>query len=335
MKHFDVESYVSSNLKRAKKGSTGQITAVCPWCEKYGSFYIDAVSGNYICFKCDEKGYHLVGVIARVEGITWREAKAFLLRRLFETRRKETIPSLAEKIADLREENEREEEKNVINLPEEFIPIYKNGRWRFPIYLKQRGIKKKTARAWGVGFCNRGRFRNRIVMPIVCPNGESFTSRDVTGKLQPKYLNPSKCFFQSHLLHGWPQVDIKRDVVLVEGPMDAIKLWQYGIQSLSLGGKVLHPKQIQLLAKCARDISITIMLDPEELTAPFALAEQLVFRFEQVYIATLPEGVDPGSSTREQAEEANDGASLYRGERGGKMLARLESLRKNLVRRYS
>lgn len=334
MKKFNVEDYAFSNLERVKKGSTGQITAVCPWCEKYGSFYIDADTGNYICFKCEEKGYHLVGVIARVEGTSWLEAKSFLLKRLFETRRKETLPSLAEKIAELREEQEEIEEENVINLPDEFIPVFKNGRWKYPIYLKQRGIKKKTAKEWGFGFCNRGRYRNRLIIPIVCPNGRSFTSRDVTGKMLPKYLNPPRCSFQSYLLHGWPQVETKGDLVLVEGPMDAVKLWQHGIQALSLGGKVLHPKQIKLLMKFSRDIALTIMLDPEEQIAPVEIAKQLVFRFEQIYIASLPNGVDPGSSTREQAHEANEDAVLYRGERGKRVKSRLSSLRKTMDEWY-
>ena len=171
-------------------------------------------------------------------------------------------------------------------------------------------------------------------MPMVCPNGQSFTTRDITGKQEPKYLNPPKCSFQSFLLYGWPQVDIKGDLVLVEGPMDAIKLWQHGIQALSLGGKVLHPKQIKLLTKFPRDISLTIMLDPEEQLAPIEVAKQLVFRFECVYIASLPAGVDPGGSTKEQAEEANDTAVLFRGERGKKLSVSLSRLKQTLDEVY-
>lgn len=333
MKKFDVEKYVFANLERVKKGSTGQLSAVCPFCEKYGSFYIDEKTGDFICFKCDERGRHLVGIVACVEKLSWLEAKKFILKRLFETRRKETLPTLAQKIRDLREVGDTEEEEKIIELPKEFIPVYKKGKWKYPLYLKERGIKKKTAKTWGFGFCNRGRYRNRVIIPIKCPAGESFTSRDVTGLLKPKYLNPV-CNFQSHLLLGWEFVDVKSDLVLVEGPLDAVMLWQYGIQALALGGKVLHQQQIKMLLSCPNDTSITIMLDPEEKTAPFLVAKQLIFKFERVYVATLPDGVDPGSSTKEQALEACDDSILYRGDRNKIVGLKLDEFKKKLKRRY-
>lgn len=331
---FDVSKYVFANLERAKKGSTNQISAVCPFCEKYGSFYIDAESGNYICFKCGERGRHLVGIVAEVEGVTWQQARTFLLKNLLERRRKETLPSLIEKIRGLRETDDEDEEEKIQPLPDEFVPIYKHKKWRFPLYLKERGVERKTARVWGLGFCNRGRYRNRIIIPIVCPGGESFTSRDVTGHQQPKYLNPV-CSFQSHLLLGWPQIQKGGDLVLVEGPLDVIKLSQNGFNALALGGKVLHPEQIRMLTTLPSDTTITVMLDPEEKKAPLEVAKQLVFVFEGVYISTLSTGTDPGSATKGQVEKAVDNAVVFRGERGASLDININSLRQKLKETYS
>jgi DNA primase len=332
MKKFDVEKYVRSNLERVKKGSTGQLSATCPFCEKYGSFYIDVDSGNYICFKCEQRGRYLVGVVSCVENVSYNEAKRFILRNVFETRRKETVPSLIDKIRGLREKEEHEEEEKIIPLPKEFIPVYAKKKWRFPKYLKSRGIRRETARSWGFGYCNRGRYRNRIIIPIRCPAGESFTSRDVTGLLKPKYLNPI-CPFQSHLLIGWSNLG-KGDIVLVEGPLDAVKMWQHGFNCLALGGKILHSEQIKMICSFPKDTSITIMLDPEELKAPIDVAKQLIFHFDQVFVATLPEGVDPGNSTKEQAEEAFEDSEIYIGERGKELSANLFLLRKKIKRCY-
>ncbi len=333
---FDISKYVFANLEGCKKGSTGQISAVCPFCGRSSpiSFYVDIKTGNYICFKCEKRGHHLVGVVAEVENITWQQARTFLLKNLLERRRKETLPTLIEKIKALREIDEEDEDEKIQSLPDEFVPVYERKKWRFPTYLKERGVERKTARVWGLGFCNRGRYRNRIIIPIICPVGESFTSRTIIKKQLPKYLNPV-CPFQSHLLLGWPQIQKGGDLVLVEGPLDAIKMSQNGFNALALGGKVLHPEQIRMLTTLPSDTTITIMLDPEEKKAPLEVAKQLVFVFEGVYISTLPIGKDPGSATREQIEKAVDNAVIFQGERGVSLDINLSLLRQTLRETYS
>jgi DNA primase len=325
MKKFDLEDYVTSNLDRTKLGSTGQYSATCPWCGKFGSFYIDSKTGNYICFKCGEKGYYLIGIISKIENISWSEAKSYLLKNFLETRRKGSISDLVEKISDLRNGEVPKEEKKIIELPNEFIPVYQNGKWKYPVYLKERKIKKETARIWNIGFCNSGRYKNRVIIPISCPNGKSFTARDVTGFLKPKYLNPF-CSFQSHLLLGWEHISQKNDLTIVEGPIDAIKMWQHGLQAVALSGKVLHSKQIDLLSTLPATISIIVMLDPEEKKAPYDVARQLLFRFNKVFIAKLPDGVDPGSASLEQAQEAYEFSKLYDGNILNKLKNDLRSL---------
>jgi DNA primase len=311
---FDIEEYCLSNLDRAKKGKTNQISAVCPWCEKYGSFYVSVKSGDYICFKCESKGKMLVGLVAKIENISWYQAKAFLLKKLLKRKRKYTIPSLEQRIRNLRElENENEEIEKIYPLPKEFIPIYQNGKWKYPKYLKDRKIKKETAKKWGLGFCNRGRYKNRIIIPLICDNGVSFTSRSVKPEIQPKYLNPV-CDFQKDILGGWNLFDKNSDFVLVEGPFDAIKMHQHGFNVLFLGGKTLSQKQKELFYTISRNVSVTIMLDPEEISAPLDVAKELFFIFEgKVYIAELKNGIDPGSSTLQQAFKAYDNSVRYKG----------------------
>jgi DNA primase len=329
VKKFDIESYALDNLERPRVTSTNQVTAVCPWCGKYGAFYIDIVTGHYICFKCEEKGRYLIGVIAQVEDITWQEAKRFFLRKAIQFRRKETLDSLVEKIRSLSEGESKERILVEEKLPSEFIPVYKGGKWKFPSYLKNRKIKRETAKAWGLGFCNRGMYWKRIIIPIDCPNGYSFTARDTTGEQPNPYRNPPGVD-HGKLLIGWNMTNTNGDITLVEGPMDAIKLWQHGIPAMALGGKYLHFDQIEMLLKCPTDIAITIMLDPEEMVAPYGVAKQLIFRFEQVHIATLPQGVDPGSSTQKQAWKAYDESVLYEGGKEKQLKNKLAKSRSRL-----
>jgi DNA primase len=326
---FDIEGWCKDNVDGARMTSTGQIVGVCPWCNKDGHFYVDAEKGHYICFKCEQRGRFMIGLIAQVEGVSTSEARRIIMRSEVEFRRKETPQSLMQKVLALRGETESGPPKVDFPLPDEFIPVYKNGHWMFPKYLKERRIKKAAAREWGMGWCDRGRYAGRVVIPVECPNGRSFTARDATGKQQPRYLNP-KGADHGRLLLGWNHHSIEGDVCIVEGPIDAIKMWQHGIPALALMGKVLHPEQLALLMLKPADAAITVMLDPEEAKAPYDAAQQLMCRFDNVSIAKLPMGVDPGSSTKQQAFQAYNNAVRYTGERLSRLSAAIQSSQKKL-----
>jgi len=316
---FDVEGWGLDNVDGAHITGSNQISGTCPWCGKKDHFYISIESGNYICFACDEKGRRLLGVLAHIEGVSLGEAQRFLMRNQIEFRRKETAETLLDKIASFRGDGDEESEVDC-PLPSEFIPVFKDGRWQFPMYLKERKIKRETAKAWNLGWCRTGRYAYRVVIPVVCSNGRAFTARGTTGDMDPKYLNPTDVDF-GKLLCGWELAPLRSDLVLVEGPLDAIKMWQHGIPAVSLLGKVLHDEQMAMLFEKPKDSVITVMLDPEELEAPYKVASSLLCRFENVFIAKLPSGVDPGASTKKQALAAVNGATKFKGERVGKMMA--------------
>lgn len=334
---FDFAQYVEDNLDRVTRTSSGELAAVCPWCERYGSFYVNPDTGHFICFRCEQRGRHLVGLVAQVEGISWREAKSYILKQAVQFRRKETPHSLLELIRGLRPADDRkgvqgENPAVEVELPDEFVPVYQSGKWRFPKYLKERGITRATAREWRLGYCNEGKYQGRVIIPIECPNGRSFTARDTTGEDWIKILNPSGVD-QSQLLIGWDHIRAGSDIALVEGPFDAIKWWQHGIMAVGLGGKVLHPPQLRMINRLAASTSVTIALDPEEQEAPYKLAAQLACRFDGVYIAQLPLGIDPGESTKAQAKKAYESAKKFTGRQDG-LCAILADTKKKLGKIY-
>ena len=338
---FNIEEYCLDNLDKAKIAGTGQIHATCPWCGKYGSFYVSIKKGHYICHSCEAKGLHLVGVVAQIEGITWRQAREQIIKSEITFRRHETSESLLEKIRALRPEDDDgynpENEKVKVKLPDGFNPVYDSKRkdkWMAPLYLAERKIKKSTARAWGMGYCNHGKYSHRLIIPVRCDNGFSFTARGMESDMYPRYLNPPAAD-NSRLLLGWDQIIKGKDLVLCEGPLDAVRLWQHGIQAVSLMGKVLHPDQIAMLFTLPPDTGITIMLDPEEAEAPYKAALNLICRFDNVYIAKLPMGVDPGDSTKEQAQTAYDEAKQYTGERIAGLSDRIELMKGKMSDRWS
>jgi DNA primase len=327
---FDVRSYLDGKLEDMHVSASGEINATCPFCGRKAGFYVSVKTGAFICFKnsCDVRGRNPIALIAKLEGISHFDASRVWMQSSVEfKRREETQESLIERIQALRGIEPTEESSVDYELPKEFKPVFDNGKWRYPCYLKERGIARETARAWGMGYCQRGRYGGRVVIPIECPNGKSFTARDATGEQEPRYLNP-KGADHGRLLVGWQHVKIEGDIAIVEGPMDAIKMWQHGLPALALGGKVLHAPQLLMLLRKPQDAAITVLLDPDQPTAPYAVAQQLTCRFERVYVAHLPEGIDPGASTAKQARQALDGAERYTGDRIPRLIASIASSRR-------
>lgn len=344
---FDVEDYVSTNLVRAKpvqSGNGSEMTATCPACERYGGFYINTETGAYLCNKCSFRSKTVVGLVAQVEGIDWGEARALIFKRSVKLRRKQDIFSLADRIRSLRPDaiEDDEPEDVQVGLPDFYVPIFdpkRDPKWRLPRYIRGKGgraIKSKTCAAWGLGYCRKGRYSDRLIIPIDCPAGVSWTARAMSADAWgPKYMNPDGADHR-RLLIGWHVARVTGDIVLCEGPLDAVKLWQHDVSALALGGKELHDEQLGMLMTIPPTAAVTILLDPEERVAPFDLASRLSVHFEYIYIATLPshlpdgEKCDPGNASRKIAHKAIDEARLWRSSRSARTRAILERSRRKL-----
>jgi DNA primase len=332
---FSFEDWVDDNLKNPKiSGGGDEREAVCPSCGKFGSFYVNVSKdkgGAYICFSCDFKGRSSVGLIAEVEGITKFEARKRLLKGSVEFKRVDPL-SLVERISFLRGGNEENSPrvKIEIPLPAEFISVYddKHKKWRMPAYLSKRGVLKETAKRFNLGFCRTGDYQHRVVFPIVCPNGHSFTARDVTNNQIPRYRNPRGAGL-GRLVFGWDSLIDNHDFLVVEGPMDAVMANQAGFPAIALCGKSFGDEQSKMLR--GRTLgSAVVMLDPEEGVAPIDVATKLLSLLEDVYIAKLPSGKDPGSATPLEISRAYDDSCKFRGQRALRSLGILADSRKKL-----
>jgi DNA primase len=315
---FDVEGYVRRNLAGVRDAGGNEWQADCPFCGKSNHFYINAESGNYYCFKCEERGRYLVGVIATVEGISREEAKGIIFRDAanFRRPRKEPLPDLQQRVQELRKGVDRGLDRGEAAgcLPEAFTPVWDGVRFRTPRYLLDRGFTREAMMEFGMGLCNSGRYQGRVILPFGCPNGTSFTARDTTGHLKPKYLNP-KGVDHGRLVYGWDQVKEKNEIALVEGPLDVVRLWEHGIWALGLLGKMLTRSKFALLCRLPSSTRVHVMIDPEERDSPYKIALQVAQHFREVRIALLPLGTDPGSSTRSQVYKSIESSKRYTGDR--------------------
>jgi DNA primase len=331
----EIFEWCDANLENVVKSAGYEISARCVVCGKVGGFYVNCdpdKSGPWVCFKCGARGHSFGSLVAKVEGISIHEANSLIFRYFLNLRRKTTPEKLLEKISHVEKKDELK--KVEVPIPEEFIPVFDGKIWRVPQYLTDRGFAREVLNKFNIGFCEYGKFRYRVIIPIECENGYSFTARDLTGKQNPKYLNP-KGANHKRLVFGWGHVNEDSDFCIVEGPLDSIKLYQYGIPSIALLGKTIHKEQLNLLFKRPKQVKVTVMLDNDAQIESYNVAMKLIAHFENVYIAKLTDGVDPGSSTKAQVHEALSKSVRFSGDRTSRISEIIKNSSEKLHKKFS
>lgn len=115
------------------------------------------------------------------------------------------------------------------------------------------------------------KFAGRIIFPIRDIKGSlvAFGGRAIHPKQSPKYLNSpeSQIYHKGKVLYGLfnnlEYIKEKSSVVVVEGYMDVISLWQIGIKnSVATLGTALTPEHAKLLVKYSKDVYL--MFDSDE-----------------------------------------------------------------------
>lgn len=158
-------------------------------------------------------------------------------------------------------------------------------------YLAARGVGADVIRRLGIVEMAD---RMRLVIPyrddrgqIVWWNARAYTTLEEG----PKYLGaPGR--HPLYVLPNWQPAD---DVVLVEGALDAIAVWQHlpGVSVAALGGKTLARYLAPSLLRLART-RIHVMLDNDALA--HALGLQMRLRSQRnTKVIQLPAGEDPSS----------------------------------------
>ena len=114
-------------------------------------------------------------------------------------------------------------------------------------------------------------FQNRILFPIENPDGKvvAFTGRVYLKDATPKYLNSKETvlFKKGSVLFNYhrakEKVRLFKKVILVEGNMDAMRMYSMGFyNTIALMGTSLTKEQIELIRKLR--VPITLMLDNDD-----------------------------------------------------------------------
>ena len=159
------------------------------------------------------------------------------------------------------------------------------------------------------------KFRNRIMFPICNESGRviAFTGRTLATdeKAGPKYLNSpetaiytkSHVLYNLHLAKEW--IRKFEYVILVEGQMDCISVYNAGFQNvIASSGTAFTEFQVKLLKRFAS--KIVVNFDPD--TAGAAAAERslgmLVGEDFEIKVLSLEQGFDPDLFVRKKGPDA-------------------------------
>ena len=345
---FDAERYITSVTSDFTPSGPNLIVR-CPRCEKDKLWVLivdrdDVRSPAWQCFSgdCGASGRTAMSLVRHME-----DCDTFRALELINKFQKGNEP-----IIDLRRLVEDRLQGKVelwskppesVQLPDEFIPV-RNGwsRSDLPGYFAERGIGPKKALRYGIGWCDHGYFRDRLIIPVhsgddvvffvarymkkkppLCKAdklpctrcGGTDEHKRVKKTIYPKGAKPGHYLFNYDVAKHEPVIRI------VEGVLDAVAL---GKSAVATFGTSLSQYQLELLMRTAAR-EIVIAWDPDAIDKARELADRLSDIWT-VRVVELPAGTDPDEISREEfAElEARSPALDTSGARREYVISRLE-----------
>lgn len=184
--------------------------------------------------------------------------------------------------------------------------------------LKEKGEDEKLIEQSGLVALNEernslyDRFRGRIMFPVLDAGGApvAFGARGL-GSDEPKYLNSPEtpAYIKGQhlygLFHSKDEIRKKKFAILVEGYLDLISLYEFGITNTAASlGTAFTPEQSKLLSRFAKKVIINYDGDDAGIKAARRAVEQLLPQDFEIKVLVLPNGRDPDDFVRENGTDA-------------------------------
>ncbi len=323
------------NLKRTGSNYVG----LCPFHdEKTPSFSVSPTKQFYHCFGCGESG-DVISFIMKEENLSFPEAVKFLADKsgiiIEENENKTNVEFMKKKklLYSINRETARffyyslKSNAKALSylkkraVSEKSIKTYglgfADGRWdSLHNYLVKKGFKEENLEMAGLIIKKKGkngyydRFRNRIMFPIMDTRGNviAFGGRSIDSS-NPKYLNSPETivFSKRNNLYGLNILNKESDrkkVVLVEGYMDVVSLYNSGVDyAVASLGTAFTPEQGKMLARYKDEIYICYDSDTAGINAANRALDLLKEEGINAKVLILPTGFDPDDFIKEYGRE--------------------------------
>ena len=322
----DIVDIVSRYVDLKQRGAN--FFGLCPFhSEKTPSFSVAPSKQIYHCFGCNNGG-NVFSFIMEYQKVTFPEAVksiADYYNISIELDKENIKTELFSSLYDIHElavkfyqnnlfsTNGRKalsylEERGLKNdVIKQFRIGYSNNSWdQLLLHCKGRGFTKSQILKSGLFTqSDKGifdRFRNRIMFPIFHSSGKpiAFGGRTLDKDEPAKYLNSPETplYKKRNVLYG---VHIARSailkekhVILVEGYMDFLKLYQSGIESiLALSGTALTDTQVTAISRMTQKIILFYDGDTAGGDAAIRAGWIIIKGGLEPFVIQPPKGVDP------------------------------------------
>ena len=315
---------------------------LCPFHdEKTPSFTVSVQKQIFYCFGC-QTGGNVISFVQKHEGKSFPETVEWLAGRLNISLPSQDVRETAKqkRLSSLEDLNRFAVEyyhrqlltDGVGNASRQYLKhrgVYSKTIRQFQLGYAKSGRRDLVKVATDQGFTiqqlvdaglikdeERGpqdRFWNRLLFPIYNERGVpvAFGGRALSEEHQPKYLNsPATVLYdKSNLLYNLDKarqsIYKQQRVLLVEGYMDALMLYQSGIENVvASSGTSLSENHASMLKRFAPEAIIVYDGDASGFRAAHRGLDRMLAEGLRVRIALLPTGEDPDSFTRQHGATA-------------------------------
>ncbi|MCE2706168.1 MAG: DNA primase [Proteobacteria bacterium] len=338
IRHSEIVEVMGKSLTLKRSG--GNYFACCPFHnEKTPSLSINSKEQFFHCFGCGESG-NVITFVMNYFGLDFVEAIKKLARdcgvHIPESNKKISREEI------LSQKKHKATLNDTINQVVKSYKANLNNMPNAVNYLKKRGLSAEISQNFLLGYAlddfnglaqtfpdyaknqflldaglvvknDSGklydRFRNRIMFPIRNTHGDviAFGGRVISNS-EPKYLNsPETALFnKSHelygLFEGQKSIREQKHAIVVEGYMDVIALFQFGVTNVVASmGTAATEDHIKKLFRLCEDIYYCFDGDNAGRKAAWRALERsmpLVTDLKAVHFSFLPQGEDPDSFIR-------------------------------------
>ena len=271
----------------------------CPFCDHHKKkLSVNFAKGYFKCWVCDTRGKNLYRIVRKFGTYDQRQKWLEFDGRLDLSEFDKLFAALNDEV-----------EEQTVDLPDEFISLCnkhlpRSSKIAFD-YLLSRGITKKDILRWKGGYCDKGRYSGRIVIPSFNNNGfvNYFIARSYVGH-RKRYLNPpcGRDIVFNELYMDWDE-----PVTLVEGVFDAIVA---GDNSIPLLGSTLREDSKLFQAIVLNDVPVYLGLDPDADKKTRHMIKSMLKYDIEIYKINLDGCEDIGSMIRQDFIDRRDDARI-------------------------
>ena len=269
--------------------------ALCPFHgDTNPSLFISIPKLIYHCFSCGAKGH--------LKGNQKKQQNKDVHKNVFN---------------DLLDSFYSEPKQDDYFLPDHYLPLEPSKYYSKPFWdylVNQREVVPDTIDKFEIGYCVKGDYTDRIIVPLEM----GFVARSIHNEVLTKYITGREQRYlyplglpKDKLLFNFnPDYD---PVILVEGVFDALKLDGFGVNATAILGARVSDSQIEMLCD-SNSNTITLAFDSDEAgeQASLLASSQIKKYFDEIKVLELPEGADPGDLDRDSWSSCYSNSKLFR-----------------------